>query len=78
MQFRILSSSCYVFTIHLFSWNLQYIQAFLARLQNCENWLLALSCLSFRMEQVGYHWTDFYEYLKFEDFSKFYGENSFY
>ena len=38
--------------------------AFLARSQNCEKLLLALSCLpvcpSARMEQLGYHWTDFH------------------
>ena len=35
--------------------------AFYARWQNCEKRLLASSCLSVRMEQLGYHWTDFHE-----------------
>ena len=36
---------------------------FWARLQNCEKRLLASSCPSVRMEQLGSHWTDFYEIL---------------
>ena len=32
-----------------------------ARSQNCEKLLLASSCVSVRMEQLGSHWTDFYE-----------------
>jgi len=39
--------------------------------QNCEKWLLALSGLSFRMEQLGSHWTDFHEILFMHIFRKF-------
>jgi len=31
---------------------------------------LAASCLSVRMEQLGSHWTDFYEILYFENLSR--------
>jgi hypothetical protein len=34
---------------------------FLGTLANCEKRLLASSCLSVRMEQLGSHWTDFHE-----------------
>jgi len=38
---------------------------FIARSQNCEKRLLASSCVSVRpyarMEQLGFHWTDFHE-----------------
>jgi len=45
--------------------------------QNCEKRLLSSSCPSVRMEQLGFHWTDFYEiwYLSIF-FSKIYRENS--
>ena len=34
---------------------------FLARSQHCEKRLLASSCLSVRIQQLGSHWTDFHE-----------------
>jgi hypothetical protein len=45
--------------------DMEFTGAFKARLQNCEKWLLASSCLSVclsvRMEQIRSHWTDFHE-----------------
>ena len=35
--------------------------SFWTRLQNCGKRLLAPSCLSVRMQQLGSHWTDFHE-----------------
>ena len=48
---------------------------FIARSQNCEKRLLASSCVSIRpsarMEQLGFHWTDFHEILlSFENLSR--------
>ena len=40
---------------------MDYISCFLARSQNCEKRLLASSCLSVRMEQLGYHRKDYHE-----------------
>jgi hypothetical protein len=34
---------------------------FLGALQNCEKRLLASSCLSVRMQQLGSHWKDFHD-----------------
>jgi len=50
--------------------------AFLGRSQNCEKGLLALSCLSpsvgpsVRMEQLGFHWMDFFLNLVYAYLSK--------
>jgi hypothetical protein len=38
-----------------------HIAEVLGALKNCEKLLLALSCLSVRMEELGFNWTDFHE-----------------
>jgi hypothetical protein len=46
-------------------------ELFLARSEKCEKRLLASSYLSFRMEQLGSHWTDFHEILYLRIFRKY-------
>jgi hypothetical protein len=40
----------------------QHSRTFLSRSQNCEKRLLSSSCLSVRMKQLGFHWTDLVRY----------------
>jgi hypothetical protein len=50
-------------------WNFECVQSatdlrkedYEARSQKCDKQLLATSCLSVRMEQLGSHWTDFHK-----------------
>ena len=43
---------------------------FWARSKNCEKRLLASSCLSFRIDHFGSHWTDFHEIVNLSIFRK--------